>query len=951
MDSDEKLTGPGMSVDTEWLVDFFRRQARLGFEEGDYTRTRNSCREVLQYIPEDKEAWSLLGEAALASHDGATALRAFDQLLELQPESAEYAMKLGQASLQAQDWPAAVAAFNQVLVLQPEHAGAHEALALLGQLQERLNILQQLPAAAPRRNESCPCGSGLKYKKCCLEKSSQQLMVQHLEQAYLSGEWLRVVALAEELQRQTPQTRRAEALARYHLSQREIAYSLVLVAYAQRQDDLELRAALADLELDHDVGRARALAESVLSADPNQWRAALVLAAVHARHGESALAEKALRELLRHNPDCSLAWQRLSHFLRKNQRLEDDLQAMREWTEHCPGDADAWCHRGMSAVMTDRISEAREYLQRALELDSKHHEALCWLGQSYQSEQDPHTALRYLSQGLQIKPDYQPGWNMLGGVYQSVGRQHESEGCFMRALAISPTQALAWNNLANTYLDGQVLGEAEKVMRVALELNPDSPSLWNNLGNIFSAGKRLKEALAAFRKTIELAPSYEPVLINLAGVESHFGNLDRSIELLRGTLDLPGAATNLLFFANYHPDWSGEQVFSLYKEVTRRYPARRYFDYANERTDTRRLRIGYMSPDFRHHVCAMFIDPLLSHHDHQQFEIFAYSLVRREDSFTEHFIEQVDHWRHCVGLSDQAIAEQIRADGIDILVDLAGHTGNSRLQVFALKPAPVQLSWWMGFAFGTGLEQVDYFLADEQMLPAGCESSFAEQLWRMPAPAVAYVPPERMNVDVGDLPALRNGYVTFGSLTRPVRLNHKVIRVWSQLLHRVPDSRLMLDSSAFSDESLREHYLELFAEQGIAAERLLLGYTSPATAALLQMDIALDCFPHNSGTTLYESLYMGLPVVSLRDRPSMGRVGALILHGMGRDEWIADTEEEYLDKLVALAGDMPALAGLRAGLRAEMLASKLCDAQDFTRRMEQTYQQMWQRYCEQGEQQ
>jgi protein O-GlcNAc transferase len=303
-----------------------------------------------------------------------------------------------------------------------------------------------------------------------------------------------------------------------------------------------------------------------------------------------------------------------------------------------------------------------------------------------------------------------------------------------------------------------------------------------------------------------------------------------------------------------------------------------------------------------------------------------------------------------VGLADEMIAEQIRADGIDILVDLAGHTANSRLQVFALKPAPVQASWWMGFAFGTGLQQIDYFLADEQMLPPGCESSFAEKLWRMPAPAVAYVPPERMQVEVRALPALSNGYVTFGSLTRPIRLNHRVICVWSELLKRVPGSRLMLDSSFFSDESLCLHFIGEFAKQGIAAERLQLGYTPSAPEALSQMDIALDCFPHNSGTTLYESLYMGLPVVSLRDRPSMGRVGALILHGAGMDEWIADTEQQYLDKLVALASDIPALADIRSGLRQRMLASKLCDPLDFTRRMEQTYREMWQCYCEQGEQ-
>ncbi len=941
-----------MTVDTEWIVDFFRRQARLAFEEGDYTRVRNSCREVLQYVPDDREIWLLLGDAALASQDPVTSLRAFDRLVDLEPTDATYAMKLGQASLQAQDWPAAIAAFNQVLALQPGHQGALEALGLIDQLQVRLNILGQAPSVQPRRNDVCPCGSGLKYKKCCLEKSSQKTIRERFDQAVASEQWQQVIDLAAELQSPSSQSLKALGWARYQLFQRPAAYPLIKAAYQRDPQDLELGAALADLELDHDVALAQRLAESVLAVDPGQWRASLVLAASHARFGRSQQSERVLRELLQHNPDCDLAWQRLSYFLRKSLRLDDDLEAMGEWTERCPEKSQAWCHRGMSAVMNGEIEAGRDYLQKALKLDPGSHEALCWLGQSYQQEQNPHRALEYLAQGLQLKPDYQPGWNMLGGVYQSVGRQHESEGCFMRALAIEPLQPLAWNNLANTYLDGHVLDEAEHVMQVALQLNPEDPSLWNNLGNILSAGRRIKEAREAFRKTLDVQPGYEPVLINLAGVESHFNNLDRSISLLREVIHLPGARTNLLFFANYHPEWTGEQVFELYREVTRHFPARLYFDYPNVKQPQRRLRIGYVSPDFRHHVCAMFIEPLLRNHDHSEVEVFAYSLVRREDSVTERFMAQVDHWRHCVGLSDEAIAERIREDRIDILVDLAGHTGNNRLQVFALKPAPVQVSWWMGFAFGTGLDQVDYFLADEQMLPAGCESSFAESLWRMPSPAICYTAPEHMQVaEVDALPALTNGYVIFGSLTRPVRLNNRVIRVWSELLKRVPGSRLMLDSGALQDQSLCEHYHALFAEHGIEPDRLMLGYTSPATAALSQMDIALDCFPHNSGTTLYESLWMGLPVVTLRDRPSMGRVGALILHGMGRDEWITDTEQQYLDKLVELAGDLQALAAIRSGLRDEMRASLLCDEADFTRRMEATYRQMWQRYCEQGEQQ
>lgn len=939
-----------MKVDATWLVDFFRGQARLGFEEGDYTRTRNSCRGILKSFPDDPEAWQLLGDAALASHDSAVACSAFNKLFDLAPDNAEYGLKLGKAYLQLQDWPAAAAAFRQVLDLQPEHAEALQSLGLIEQLQQRLLVLGQTASVEPGRNAPCPCGSGLKYKKCCLETGSQQILKQRLEQAFLARDWEHVSSLAGEVQSPSTQIQRAEALARYHLGQRAEAYQLLTVAKRSFPKDAEVLAALADLELDHNVAEAEVLAKAALALDPTQSLPRLALAACYARTDRAGDAESILRELVRVSPECDLAWQRLSTFLRKAHRIDDDMAAMREWTERCPANPEAWCHLGMSAMTAEiGVVTARGYLERALALKPAHHEALCWLGLSYQSQQDPQTALGYLLQGLQLKPDYMLGWNILGGVYHSVGRQHEAEGCFMRAIAISPKQSASWNNLANTYLDASLLDEAEKVMRVALDINPNEAILWNNLGNILGARKRLREAYAAYLKALEIAPEFKTVFVNLAGIESQFGDFDTAVEQLRQVLDNPLARTNILFTVNYHPDWGGPEIFKVYREVVEGYfPERKYFQYNNEPAARRKLRIGYVSPDFCYHVCSHFIEPLMRNHDRNSFEVFAYSLVKREDHVTERFVGYADHWRHCTGLTSDAIAEQIYLDQIDILVDLAGHTGNNRLEVFAIKPAPVQVSWWMGFAFGSGLDQMDYFLADEQMLPPGCESSFSEDLWRMPAPAIVYEPSVAMP-ELSDLPALKNGYITFGSLTRPIRVNYKVVKAWSELLRRVPNSKLILDSHSFQDVGLCEYYRSEFAKHGISPQRLIIGFTSPVSAVLKKIDIALDCFPHNSGTTLFESLWMGLPFISLRDRPSMGRVGATILHGMGRDEWIADNEAEYVDKLVALASDVDELAKLRAGLREEMKSSPLCDGPGFTRRMEQTYQDMWQRYCDKGE--
>ena len=592
------------------------------------------------------------------------------------------------------------------------------------------------------------------------------------------------------------------------------------------------------------------------------------------------------------------------------------------------------------------------FFEHALQLRPESHEAICWLAQCCVENDEHDIALGFFLRGLQLKPDYDLGWILLGGLYQKLGRQREAEGCLMRAIAINPKNGFAWNNLATTYLDAHEFAEAEQVIRVALKLNGEHAALWNNLGIILSSAQRLEEARECFAKVQELDPTFREVLINLAGAEANYGRLDQAIFYLQDLLESsPLARSNLLFFANYHADWSIERIFEVYQDLGRRfYPPRQYFSYINSRTTDRPLRIGYVSPDFRQHVCSLFIEPLMKNHQHRDFEFFAYSAVRSEDEVTERYKGYFDHWRPCVGVPDAQVAEMVRADGIDILIDLAGHTANNRLAVFALKPAPVQVTWWMGFAYTSGLESIDYFLSDEEMLPPGCDHVFSEQPWRVPSPAIAYQPPLDLP-DVSDLPAKRNGFITFGTLTRPVRLNHKVIRCWAQLLLRVPGSKLMLNAPAFMDIALSDYYAGLFAEQGIERDRLDIGCTSPPWPVLESMDIALDCFPHNSGTTLYESLWMGLPYVTLRDRPSMGRVGSLILRGLGRDEWIADTEQQYVDKLVELASDVDALASIRSGLREEMRKSPLCNGALLAGRLEQAYREMWQRYCGEGEQQ
>ena len=303
----------------------------------------------------------------------------------------------------------------------------------------------------------------------------------------------------------------------------------------------------------------------------------------------------------------------------------------------------------------------------------------------------------------------------------------------------------------------------------------------------------------------------------------------------------------------------------------------------------------------------------------------------------------IDHWVPTLGMSDEALAERVRADGIDILLDLAGHTARNRLGMFARRPAPVSLSW-MGFGYTTGLSAIDYLLTDAASAPEGSEALFSEQPWRLATPAYAYRPAEGMG-EVNALPAPANGHVTFGTLTRSVRINHRTVRVWSQILLRMPGARLVIDSGNYRDAGMRAGLIEKFAAHGIAPERLQIGYHTPPWDVLRGMDIGLDCFPHNSGTTLFESLYMGVPFITLAGRPSVGRLGSSILHGVGHPEWIAHSEDEYVEKAVALASDLPRLARLRAGLRAEMEASPIRDEAGFARKVEAAYREMFARWA------
>lgn len=576
----------------------------------------------------------------------------------------------------------------------------------------------------------------------------------------------------------------------------------------------------------------------------------------------------------------------------------------------------------------------------------------------------------------------------LGAVFMELGAHRQAHAALSQALALQPEDTMVLNNLSIASQNLGLLAEAEALIRRKLALQEHDVNAWINLGNVLRAQARLDEAVAAFRHAMSLEAGNATGLMAmgqlchetqaLAEARRYLSEavaspgatepqrLDAMVELasLHATLGEHAASEALfqqvlaarpherqywgkwLFALNNHPHKAPQQILEQYQAFAShcfgdgpRHPA--VPPPAAERQN-RRIHIGYVSADFTQHPVRLFLQPLLAHHDPARFEVSAFASLSGPAEVLPAYQPMVEHWHFIKGLADHEVAELVRASGVDVLVDLSGHTGGNRLDVFALKPAPVAVSW-LGFGTTTGLAAIDYFLTDAHAVPAQDDAYFAEVPWRLNRSFAAYRPAPGMG-DPGPLPALAAGHITFATLSRSIRFNDDLFTAWAQVLLRVPGSVLLIDCKNMRDADLVSQIQARFAALGIGVQRIQCGFHSPPWDVLRSVDVSLDCFPHNSGTTLLESLYMGVPYVTLSERPGVGRLGSAILHGVGRPEWVAHTVQEYVDKAVALASDLPTLARLRASLREEVVASPLMDEVGFARSVEEAYTAMLERH-------
>ncbi len=559
-------------------------------------------------------------------------------------------------------------------------------------------------------------------------------------------------------------------------------------------------------------------------------------------------------------------------------------------------------------------------------------------------------------QALRAAPQVAALHYNLGMALRARGTWAAAEASYRRALELSPGLVQAYNNLGNV-LQAQGRGEeAAAAYREGLRREPGDAVAHNNLGNVLKGTGRMDEALGCYRAALRLVPGFAEAWSNLADACFLTGRLDEALECAGRAMELapgnPTMGSNYLVWLLYHPAYSAGQLRRKLQDWREKFadPLKGEIrPHANDRAPERRLRIGYVSPDFRDHVVGRNLMPVFKHGDRERFEVYCYADVGVPDGLTEEFRRRAKVFRVVTGMSHGELAERIRADGIDILVDLALHLG-TRLPVFARQPAPVQVTF-AGYPGSTGLETIGYRLTDPFLDPPESVDHagfYAEKSVPLPASFWCYDPLDESPPAVGPLPALAKGYVTFGCLNNFCKVNAGVLALWERVLAGVPGSRLVM----LADEGAhRERTLQALEGLGVARERVGFFVKRPRREYLelyQQIDIGLDTLPYNGHTTSLDSFYMGVPVVTLVGRTVVGRAGLSQLMNLGLPELVGRTEGEYVETARELAGDLARLAKLRAGLRGRMEASPLMDGAGFTRGIEGAYRALWREWCGAG---
>jgi protein O-GlcNAc transferase len=703
--------------------------------------------------------------------------------------------------------------------------------------------------------------------------------------------------------------------------------------------------------------------------------------------GQLHEAEAIYRQILASTPDDSEVMELLGVLNLQLGRKETALDWLQKALAIDPDAPDCHYHIGLAMEELGRGDEAVASFHRATLLKPDFAEAFQHLGLVYRQKEEWEKSESAFRQALAANPKYVEVHNNLGTVLKSLGKLDEAVAAYRQAIAIRPDQADIYSNLGNALsaqgkfeeaidayrqslllkpdnpdicnkLGGALLAlnrprEAVAAYRRGIASLPDNPTLRNNLGNVLYVQGELIEAVASLRKAIECDPQFFLGYNNLGNVLKDLGQIPQAIAAYEHAVSLrndPYFQSNALHTRHFLYPYDASAIYQAHLEWDKHYAqslAPEIRPHPNVRDPSRQLRIGYVSSDFRLHSVAFFLENLLAYHDAREVEVFAYADVPQPDEITRRMRQSIHQWRLISGMNDGDVANMIRSDQIDILVDLAGHTAGNRLLVFARKPAPIQITY-LGYPDTTGMSAMDYRITDGYADPPGMTEMYhSEKLLRLPRTFASYRPPEEAP-EVSPLPATIYGRVTFGAFTTLAKLPPVLLDCWSEILLQVPDSRLLITAAGLQAADLQRDIRRRFESKGIDPTRVDLMGKRPFEeyfALHHRVDIYLDTFPVNGHTVTCHALWMGLPVVTLAGQTHCQRLGASVLSNLGMEGQIAKSSQEYVRIAKELAGDLAKLKETRAGLRERMKASALLDAAGFAREVEAAYRKAWTDWC------
>ncbi|MGL5448359.1 MAG: tetratricopeptide repeat protein [Rhabdaerophilum sp.] len=615
-----------------------------------------------------------------------------------------------------------------------------------------------------------------------------------------------------------------------------------------------------------------------------------------------------------------------------------------------PTNSEVLSNLGTIVKRQGQLAAAEQLLKRALQANPNNIAALTTMGNICLGQKRIGESFNYTLRALKIDNQHPESLVNLGVAFARENQIRNAEVAFNKALAVRPNFGLAKMNLANCHRLLKIdLAHSIDELKSVTEKEPENDEAWLFLSMAHLDNMQYVKSLDAITRAHETSGKYEYINTR-AAILIILGEFEEAMSFYRDALKFePGnneISATILFALNYDNRKTAEEVFQEYKSYGATFKSHKKYTHENHLSSKdRKIRIGYSSADFYGHVVMFFMEPILRSHNKEQFELVAFSNVSKPDNVTERVQRIFNEWVDVSNMTNQDMAQSIYDKKIDIMVDLSGHTTGTRLESLCSKPAPIQCTY-LGYGYTTGMTDIDYFIGDSNFTPEGCEHLFSEQVFRIPAPVYAYESPTAMTPQVAKLPALKKGYVTFGSMSRIIRFNNQLLRVWKQVLDRVPGSKLRLDQKPFGDPDTCERFSARLERLGFQADQFELVSSKSHWLGYHDFDISLDCWPHNAGTTTFEALWMGVPVISKRDRPSVGRLSAMVLEPLGLGDWIADTEEEFVDKAVAMASDLDGLERIRAGLRKIIQESPFMDFKARTKGLEDAYVEMMRRFEE-----